>query len=247
MIAGGSRVAADGGPTGCWRCTGSPATRTRWRRGPGAAAAGYAVECPRLPGHGTDIADMLGRPREDWVGEAEAALARLRAKVRRRGADRRRRAVDGRALTVDLAHPARRPRRHRLINALAESPGRAARRRRGGGRRRHGGLPRDRLRHRRSRRRETAYEGTPLRPLLTLFDGVDEFQAGLAGITCPVLIMNSPEDHVVPPSNSDHLARPVGGPVERVSSSAATTSPPSTSTRTSSIERILDFAAKVTT
>ena len=28
--------------------------------------------------------------------------------------------------------------------------------------------------------------------------------------------MNSPQDHVVPPSNSEHLAATLGGPVERV-------------------------------
>ncbi len=28
--------------------------------------------------------------------------------------------------------------------------------------------------------------------------------------------MTSPEDHVVPPTNSDHLAATLGGPVERV-------------------------------
>jgi carboxylesterase len=31
-----------------------------------------------------------------------------------------------------------------------------------------------------------------------------------------VLILTSPQDHVVPPTNSDHLASVVAGPVERV-------------------------------
>ena len=35
-------------------------------------------------------------------------------------------------------------------------------------------------------------------------------------MTCPVLILNSPDDHVVPPPSSDHLAASVSGPVERV-------------------------------
>ena len=32
----------------------------------------------------------------------------------------------------------------------------------------------------------------------------------------PLLLMNSPEDHVVDPSNADHLAETAGSPVERV-------------------------------
>jgi carboxylesterase len=33
----------------------------------------------------------------------------------------------------------------------------------------------------------------------------------------PMLVLNAPEDHVVPPTNSDMLASLVRGPVERVS------------------------------
>ena len=53
-------------------------------------------------------------------------------------------------------------------------------------------------------------------PLLTLLDAIDALQAGLGAITCPVLSSRRPQDHVVPPSNSDHLAASVSGPVERV-------------------------------
>jgi carboxylesterase len=35
-------------------------------------------------------------------------------------------------------------------------------------------------------------------------------------LTCPMLLINSPQDHVVEPSNSDHLAATYGGPLERV-------------------------------
>ena len=33
----------------------------------------------------------------------------------------------------------------------------------------------------------------------------------------PLLLMNSPQDHVVAPEASDHLAAHYGGPVERIS------------------------------
>ena len=64
---------------------------------------------------------------------------------------------------------------------------------------------------------EPAYEGSPLPSLLTMFDAVDELQAGLAEITCPALVMQSPQDHVVDPSSADHVAGLLGGPVERLS------------------------------
>ncbi|MEZ5269215.1 MAG: hypothetical protein R2789_11860 [Microthrixaceae bacterium] len=48
-------------------------------------------------------------------------------------------------------------------------------------------------------------------------------QQDLPWVTQPLLLMNSPQDHVVPPTDSDLLAESVSGPVERVSSSAATT------------------------
>ncbi|MHB1925026.1 MAG: alpha/beta hydrolase, partial [Acidimicrobiales bacterium] len=35
-------------------------------------------------------------------------------------------------------------------------------------------------------------------------------------VHCPVLNMNSPQDHVVPPAAADTLAESVSGPVERL-------------------------------
>jgi carboxylesterase len=35
-------------------------------------------------------------------------------------------------------------------------------------------------------------------------------------VLCPVLLFNSPQDHVVPPVSSDRLAEAVKGPVERI-------------------------------
>jgi carboxylesterase len=63
---------------------------------------------------------------------------------------------------------------------------------------------------------ELAYESTPVAPLLSMFDAVSEIAAGLEKIECPVLLMNSPQDHVVPPSSSDLIAERLPGPVERV-------------------------------
>lgn len=41
------------------------------------AAAGYRVEAPRLPGHGTNWRDLAGTSWDDWAGEVEDAFDRL--------------------------------------------------------------------------------------------------------------------------------------------------------------------------
>src|SRR5436190_3273338 len=47
------------------------------------AAAGFSVELPRLPGHGTSVEDMKPTRWADWSGEAEAAYQRLAARTER--------------------------------------------------------------------------------------------------------------------------------------------------------------------
>jgi carboxylesterase len=239
--------AADGGPHGVLVLHGFTGNPDSMRGiGHAAAAAGYAVELPRLPGHGTDVADMLLTTWDDWAAEAEAALARLRAKLPEGG----RIVVVG--LSMGGALTALLGTRHPdlaglvLINALAEGPGElravvedaVAQ-----GMDIFPGIGSDIADPEAS---ETAYEGTPLRPLLTLFDGVEAFQAGLPSITCPVLIMSSPDDHVVPPSNSDHLAATVGGPVERVTLARSYHVATLDHDKDLVVERFLDFTAKVT-
>ena len=64
---------------------------------------------------------------------------------------------------------------------------------------------------------ELSYDRTPLRPLLSMFDASNEIVPQLGSIRCPLLLMNAPQDHVVPSSDSDLLAASVSGPVERVS------------------------------
>jgi carboxylesterase len=63
---------------------------------------------------------------------------------------------------------------------------------------------------------ELAYDGTPIECLLSLCEADDEIAAVLSTIECPVLLMNSPQDHVVPPESSDMIAERVSGPLERV-------------------------------
>ena len=179
-----------------------------------AAAAGYTVDLPLLPGHGTAIEDLLPTRWEDWSGGAEAAYEALAArcdKVVVTGLSM------GGTLTCWLAE------RHpeiagiAVVNPLIDPP--------------HAEL-RDGIRSlldagttvldgigsdiKKEGMTESAYAGTPLAPLLSLFDGADEVHAKLADIHCPTLILSSREDHVVEPISGDVLERSVGGGVERV-------------------------------
>ena len=248
VLAGAEPYAADGGPHGALVLhgfTGNPASMVGVAKA--LAGAGYAVECPRLPGHGTDIEDMLATTWDDWSAEAERALDRLRSKL----ADGGRIVVVG--LSMGGALTAWIGTRHAdlaglvLINAVAEPPGpmRAlVQSAIDDGTEVFPGIGADIADPDAT---ETAYAGTPLRPLLTLLDAVTAMQDDLAKIACPVLILTSPQDHVVPPTNSDHLAASVRGPVERVTLERSYHVATLDYDKDLVIERVLDFAGRILT
>jgi carboxylesterase len=177
------------------------------------AGAGFAVELPLLPGHGTSVDDLAGTGWADWSATAEAAYLDLATRVDRvvvAGLSM------GSSLGVWLAT------RHAEITGIVcvnpavripEPLAEAARRLLETGTDRVpsiGGDVAD------PAGREKAYEATPLRSLLSLAEAAAELDGDLVKVTCPVLIMTSPQDHVVDPGDSDILAAGVSGPVERV-------------------------------
>jgi carboxylesterase len=179
------------------------------------AASGFAVELPRLPGHGTTPDDMAGTTWSDWSAAAEAAYVDLAARVERvvvAGLSM------GGALTLWLA--ARHPDVAGIvvINAIAEptpvelTEGLAALL--AAGETMIDAVGNDIAE---PGQVELAYDKTPLSSAQSLFGAIEDLQPDLASIRCPVLVLNSPQDHVVAPSNSDHIAASVSGPVERVS------------------------------
>ena len=207
----------DGGRTGALVVhgfTGSPATVRPLADAFG--AAGFTVLAPRLPGHGTSLEDMLTTAWADWSGEAERAYDEL---ARRCDAVVVAGLSMGGTLTCWLAarHPeiagivtvnaAVRPfgaDEHAFLQAMLDAGDEIA-----------PGLGADLANPAAA---ERAYDGTPLRPLLSLCDAIDELQALLPAITCPALVMNSAVDHVVEPPDvvAEHLAAHLGGPVERL-------------------------------
>ena len=179
------------------------------------SAAGFEVSLPTLPGHGTRIEDMIPTRWADWLGCAMSAYDSLAARCPRvmvvalsmGGGLACRIAVD-RPSVLGLV----------LVNPMVEPPGEALfdilRQSLEQGIEVTPGIGSDIAR---PGRVELAYDGAPLAPALSMYEGLAEMAPRLPEIRCPVLLFTSPQDHVVPPSNSDYLASVVSGPVERVS------------------------------
>jgi len=208
-------------------------------------ADGFSVELPRLPGHGTHMEDMKRTTFADYLATAEDAFADLRSRTRAV-------AVVGLSMGGTLA--ASLTARHAndvagavFVNALVkpidpamlqilddmiavgetEAPGVGS-----------DLADPDAV--------EDAYLGSPLVPLRSLADAVVDLQPSLPNISCPVLIMTSTQDHVVEPSNSDHLAELVTGPVERVTLERSYHVATLDYDKQLVIDRTLDFVRKVT-
>jgi carboxylesterase len=178
------------------------------------ADAGLTVELPLLPGHGTDIADMVPTRWADWSAAAEAAYVELASRCESVvvvGLSM------GGSLSVWLAE------RHPEIAALALvnpliTPADAdtlafIASLIDGGDELAPGVGSDIAQEGVV---ESAYAELPLRAALSLFAGAAEIEAGLGSVTCPVLLFSSTNDHVVPPLSGDRLVEGVSGPVERI-------------------------------
>jgi carboxylesterase len=175
--------------------------------------AGFAVELPLLPGHGTSVDDMLDLGWADWSAAAETAYEALAERVDKvvvAGLSM------GGSLTLWLA--ARYPEIAGIVcvNPVVDIGAEmvdGVHQMLDGGVDRIPGIGSDVADPDVS---EKAYEATPLRPLLSLADAAAQAIDDLVKVTCPVLLMTSPQDHVVEPRNSDIVADRVSGPVERV-------------------------------
>ena len=149
LIPGAEAWSADGGPAGVLVIhgfTGNPGSMRGLAEA--LAAAGFTVDLPRLPGHGTKVEDMIPTRFDGLARRRRGALRRPRRALR---PGRGRRSLDGRC--PDGVAGVRAPRdrragadqRHRVRAAGHAGAGA------GDGRRRHRDLRRHRLGHRRSR------------------------------------------------------------------------------------------------
>ena len=179
------------------------------------AAAGYHVELPRLPGHGTAVSDMIPTRWSDWssaVAEAYAALSARVDKVVVAGLSM------GGSLTLSTAlehpevsgivciNPACQPQAAEMIEMvkgmLAE------------GTETFPGIGSDIAD---PDVKESSYSETPLAPLVSMVeDGITPMVERYPTSRVPMLLITSRNDHVVDPATNDQLASQWGGPVERI-------------------------------
>lgn len=177
---------------------------------------GFALEMPRLPGHGTTPRDLLPFRYADWRAEAKAALERLRARtdvVVAVGLSM------GGTLVLDLGTTekldgvvtinAQILDRGGVIVKLAPmieklvpiAPASAA------------GLKKNDIKKGGD---EDAYDMVAAAAGNSLVRALPEVRGRLKSLTAPLLVIYSRDDHSVPPANSKALSALVGTPPERV-------------------------------
>jgi carboxylesterase len=179
------------------------------------ADAGYSVEVPRLPGHGTSLEDLVPRRWPDFVEAALDAYDELNRrcdKVAVVGLS-----VGG-GLTALIAEERADVAGCVFINPMLKGPGPEMEQ----------GL-KDLIDSgleilatdgesdiKKPGTTEAKYEGWPLRALQSVIDGVADVDARLSAITAPSLLLSSREDHTVAPDNGDLIVEKSSGPVERI-------------------------------
>ena len=216
LMPGAEPWQSDGGPVGVLVVhgfTGNPQSMRPLAEA--FAAAGFTVSLPLLPGHGTRVEDMLPTRWEDWSAAAEQAYGELAARCDQvcvAGLSM------GGTLTLWLASRYPEIQGIVLMNPLAdgEAPGvtGTVTSLRGLDEPLVPGIGSDIALEGSV---ESAYPMTPVEPLLSLHAALADLRPALADVGCPVLLLTSPQDHVVEPVSSDLVAAAVRGPVERVS------------------------------
>jgi carboxylesterase len=244
IIPGAEPMSVEGGPVGVLVLhgfTGNPQSVRPLAEA--AARAGHGVEMPLLSGHGTAMEDLLPTRWSDWSADAEAAYDELAARSERvvvAGLSM------GGSLTCWLAsrHPG-------IAGIVCVNPAtQAAAEVRefieglvASGEEVMPGIGSDVAD---PDVVESAYDGTPLRPVLSLFEAANDLHPALSRITCPLLLLTSPQDHVVPPADSDFLAGSVSGPVTRVTLERSYHVATIDYDRDLIVERMLQFIDEVT-
>jgi carboxylesterase len=180
------------------------------------AGAGFAVELPLLPGHGTSVDDMLETDWSDWSAAAEVAYQDLAARCVRVVVAS---LSMGGALSLWLATrhpeiaglvlvnpavgvPANDTMREPLLELIAA------------GEKVMPAIGNDVADPDVT---ELAYDQTPIAGLVSMLNAIEELYPNLSKVACPLLVMISTQDHVIPPGARGALDATVAGPIEYVS------------------------------
>ncbi len=170
------------------------------------ADRGFAVELPRLPGHGTHWRDLQRTTWREWAAGARAALAGLRTRTRVQAVVG---LSGGATLALHLAAGGEpfagvvainpfltvSDPRLRLLPVLKHVVGSLP------------GVGNDIAKPGAD---ERAYDRLPLRAFASVLQLQDEVRAALPRVTAPLLVFTSRADHVVAPSDSALLVERVG-------------------------------------
>ncbi|HEX2806208.1 MAG TPA: alpha/beta fold hydrolase [Kineosporiaceae bacterium] len=200
VLPGAERYSHAGAAVGVLLChgfTGTPQSLRGW--GEQLAAAGYSVELPLLPGHGTTWQEMNRSTWHDWYGEVDAALTTLRVRcstvflgglsmgacLALRLAVEHGHAISG----LVLVNPAVKVEDPRLLLLPVL-------------RRITGSFPGIGSDIKKSGPVELAYDRTPLNALSSMLQMYAEVRPRLTSIDQPLLVLRSAIDHVVPASST---------------------------------------------
>lgn len=178
------------------------------------AGAGFSVQLPLLPGHGTtpeDLADRTFSEFEDAVGLAYEALAERTDQVVVIGLSMGGTlALNLAASGVDLAGVV-------VINPFAEPPSPSfpalLRGALAAGSRFIPSIGSDVAI---DGAESSGYDRTPIAPMLSLVEALADIAPRLPLISTPVLLFSSRVDHVVPPAHGDYLSANLTAPMERI-------------------------------
>lgn len=215
ILPGSEPFSSRGGPLGVLVLhgfTGSPASM---RSLAGAlATTGLSVELPRLPGHGTSVADMKTTGWSDWTSAALGAYDELASRSERV-------AVVGLSMGGGLCAYVAQSRPevagcvfiNPMVKTVSDELREGLDQLLAAGLDEFEGIGSD---IKREGQVEASYDLTPLACAKSLFEGITEVHANLGTITAPSLLLQSREDHVVTADNSEDLMAMVSGPIERV-------------------------------
>lgn len=197
---GAEPYAADGGDVAFLLChgfTGCPQSLRPWAEH--LAAEGFTVRLPRLPGHGTRWEEMNRTQWADWYSRVDTEFRVLRRSCRAvvvgglsmGGALALRLAIEHGpdVAGLVLVNPAVKADDRRLAavpvlrHLVASMPGIGSDIKKPG-------------------ESELAYARTPLHALHSMLGAFRDVVRDLPEVTQPVLLLRSPQDHVVPPSSS---------------------------------------------
>ncbi|MFF4953525.1 alpha/beta hydrolase [Streptomyces chattanoogensis] len=203
LLPGAEPFRRDGGEVGVLVChgfTGSPQSVRPWAEH--LADRGLTVALPLLPGHGTRWQDLAVTTWQDWYAEVDRELRALSGRCSKvfvcglsmggalalRLAARHGDAISGVAVVnpANKVHDAAAPLLPVLRHLVRTTKGIASDIAKPGA-------------------EEVGYDRVPLHAAYSLRRFFQQVDSELPGVTQPLLVMTSPQDHVVPPADSERI------------------------------------------